>query len=845
MVQHGPPRRLSRAGWSIVSSKNLQHVTEVTKAPPPELEAEGERLVAEVASSWTSKFRFTIRRLGAHGPAYYYECIFSCPTKEAPVPTTILSTKFALFVVPHAFDGSTVARLLFSFEESDLRHEWDIRKGPDGRLRATTGPQCGSLAEGAFEKYLERVIEEKEKVKERGINLLTSFEATRLASRKKDPTADEVQAAAEARKKAEAAAEKQQLAKPTAADEAAEKKEAEAAAEKQHHEEVMRKALKEAGLYCDKVEPPSSIADLLNNIFDAADEQGAGELPHHEVARLLSATLPGFDLELWDIHLLLTSAEESDEGFIECGPFIGSAPDIIQVLRMRRKNFRDRGLPGVEMPPEAVKHVFSEEVVAVADVLMRAFEASALEDLSRARWQAVVHQSQGFSRTRGRESMSTGAFGASQPSEASAGLTGADGEEQSLVGIKRRFCKECLENLPEHMSPQEAQRLLQMLPEDEDGFIRIDELPDHLESFRAEVMMNALVESDPLTLRTHLVQSFRRVGFDEDKRMKLWNLKTALLQADQVCLTRLQIHTLVSLAQPDTTGLVDVPVFLGLCCTVIPHMFDAKIFVATAERLVAEHAEAMRRSENAELAALGGAAKVGGAQGEDAEQNGQEKTEVDQETVERVLVQVMNLNDSEYRNLLTPDAIFNILQANEKEVQSCQLSDFELCGLAAEMAPDADGLIPYIDHIKKWVPIIFEHRRNRILGTYLQEDGLETLGIVEPDLEQLEALYPLVAVKRQPLDQRSSRERLGSAGTQQDLLRSLSGSDVVIDNGNGHNSATSNGGAVPEEIPPAAADRGKEAPAAADRSKDPGNRPRRKVRGGQGDAMPAHASEGT
>merc|ERR1719399_565328 len=114
-------------------------------------------------------------------------------------------------------------------------------------------------------------------------------------------------------------------------------------------------------------------------------------------------------------------------------------------------------------------------------------------------------------------------------------------------------------------------------------------------------------------------------------------IKDALLQADQVCLTRLQIHVLLCLAVPDSEGVVDIAEFLGMCCVVIPHMFDAKLFVETAEHLILEHAESMRRAENEELAALG-AARVGQA-GQEGEEH-HEKTEVDAETVEKTLMQI-------------------------------------------------------------------------------------------------------------------------------------------------------------------------------------------------------------
>merc|ERR1719399_2399195 len=104
-----------------------------------------------------------------------------------------------------------------------------------------------------------------------------------------------------------------------------------------------------------------------------------------------------------------------------------------------------------------------------------------------------------------------------------------------------------------------------------------------------------------------------------------------------MCLTRLQIHTLLCLAEPVLSGMVDVAEFLGMCCVMIPHMFDAKLFVETAEHLILEHAESMRRAENEELAALG-AARVGQT-GQEGEEN-QEQKEVDAETVEKTLMQI-------------------------------------------------------------------------------------------------------------------------------------------------------------------------------------------------------------
>jgi len=307
----------------------------------------------------------------------------------------------------------------------------------------------------------------------------------------------------------------------------------------------------------------------------------------------------------------------------------------------------------------------------------------------------------------------------------------------------------------------EAMRLMQMLPEDEDGFIRIDEVAEHLEHLRTEAMLNALVESDILSLRMHLVLRFRHLGLEDTGKMKLWIMKQALLQADQVCLTRLHIHVLLCLAKPDVFGNVDVATFLATCSAVIPHMFDARLFVETAERLIQEHAESMRRAENEELAALGAKQSAGTAAQDD--DGSQDKVELDSDTVEKLLQGVISLNDDAHRNppSLPAEQIFDILQTNEREVQSTQLSSFELTGFLAEMQPDSDGLVFYVDHIKKWIPLIFEQRKNRLLSRYLEENSAETLGFIVPELDKLEAMFPLLPAQTTKLgpQRRHSKSR--------------------------------------------------------------------------------------
>jgi hypothetical protein len=469
--------------------------------------------------------------------------------------------------------------------------------------------------------------------------------------------------------------------------------------------------------------------------------------------------LPGFGLEEWDIHLLLSSAQENDEGLIETKPFVQAAPEMILALRQRRLSYVENGLPGIEIPIEAIKHCFTDEITVTMEVLKKLFENAAEEDPSHGFY--VYYQNTANTTTAKKTGDSTQDAGPVM----SLVSTGADDEERVLKALKRRCIRDCLAALPERFSPQEAQRVMQMLPEDDSGFLHIDDIVDRLESLKNQALLNALVETDLTSLRTHLVLRFRKLGMTNGK-VKVWNAKQALLEADQVCLSRMQIHVLVCFTDPsvkgEKAGDVDVKNFLAIACVVIPHMCDAKKFVNTAERLQAEAAEAIRRNENAELAALG-AARVSniGNEGEDKSQ----EVEVDQETVERTLIQVFSLSDDTHRSppTLPPETIFNILMvANDPQVASCQLSYFELTGLAAEVSLDVNGQVPYIDHVKRWVPIIFELRKNQFLGAYLQQGAADVLQIPEPNVKKLEEIFPLLPPGTQPTPEETKEKEDGN-----------------------------------------------------------------------------------
>lgn len=754
MSRVGSRGQLARAGWHILTPEQLA----ANRPPPSYLEAEGLRLVEELASLWSKVYSHTIRSAGYNDGGFHYECIFSRPLEELPVPRIVVYTRFALVspTMPHGRPGSPSGlSLLFSFEEGDLRHSWQLGRGPTGRLQIASGQQCGSLRNGYFEAYLDRFVTEKEKARSFGISLVTSFEETRL-TKPVPPSESGILGGA-----MNLGAEKTETEASIGTDVGVDADVATVAddAESQDPEmaQALRDAIREAGLACEKVPVPTSLLQLLTNVFDAADEEKTGELPHHEVARLLGATLSGLGLRPWDIQLLMVSTEENDRGFIECKPFIDHATDTIKELRRRRLSYVAKGLPKCEVSPDSIKFVFGPELGETADQLFNLFTARSQDDPGSAKYEPIDTSNQVVPSTNKRKTL--GRMASMQiptpkstsilKKQLTEGMLSDDATEMQLAGIFRKACWECLQQLSTRISPQEACRIMQMLPEDEDGFVRVESLLESLEALRSGALHNALVESDRHTLWQHLVNCFRQAGLSESGQLKIWQLMTAFLRADQICISRLQIHVLLCLAlsSMDSEGTVDVRSYVATCMGVIPHMLDAAILQATADHLQLEAAEMQRMKENAEIAALG-ASKVG-TLGQDEKEKTLE-VEVDQETVEKTLIQA--LGDARGPATVQPNHLFAVLHSGDANVSACQLTPFELCGLVGEMMLDKNGEVEYVPHIKRTVGLIFELRRHDLLKAYLStaEDNFAKMQIVIPKVDDLEASCPLVPVRVLP-----------------------------------------------------------------------------------------------
>eukprot|EP00930_Biecheleria_cincta_P081846 TRINITY_DN7124_c0_g3_i1.p1 TRINITY_DN7124_c0_g3~~TRINITY_DN7124_c0_g3_i1.p1 ORF type:complete len:712 (+),score=184.14 TRINITY_DN7124_c0_g3_i1:31-2166(+) len=444
----------------------------------------------------------------------------------------------------------------------------------------------------------------------------------------------------------------------------------------------------------EQLQEKPDLGSLLANIFDAADEEDEFELTHREVADLLYATPLG--LTDWDIKLLLTTATESETGRIEYKPFVQAAPEIIEALLKRRAAFEERmaaqGQLESPVTMEAIELCYGEEIEEVARATREAF---------------------------------------------------GDTDKAGQGTLTRHEFRTCLMSRIERLSLQEVQMLMQMCKEDELGNVPYEEFPLLLQQLRIDSLHNALVETDVAMLRTHLILLARRMGLPSDNIMSIWELRSVLLNADQLCLSRMQIHVILSIVHPDEHGDVEMGYFLQVCCTVIPWMFNTALFAEKAAMIAKEKADAQAKQELEELQAMTTslANKKRGA--DEEEDQDTQANAPDRDAVEKSLIHVGNQADEKIgRNQPTLE-VKRFLDAMKSEpVQACQLSEAELRGFIAEAEIDERGEVAYVDHIKTWVPIIFELRKSRIYdGILAKEWGPGEEHLV--NLSSYEAQFPL------------------------------------------------------------------------------------------------------
>jgi len=416
-------------------------------------------------------------------------------------------------------------------------------------------------------------------------------------------------------------------------------------------------------------EANDALCKFLANIFDAADEDSEGYLTHKEVRDLLYSTPLG--LEEWDILLLLTTAPEDETtGLIEYGKFVEIGPKIIEALHKRRLQYKARGLPCITVHSESVELCYGDEIEETNRQLRDVF------------WR----------------------------------VWNEEGGKHGDGMLHRTLYRKCLYQKLERFTPQEIQLIMQMVEETDEGAVRTDEITPLIINLRTESLHNAMVETDIASLRVHLILLMRQEGLQEYD-LTCWSLRNVLLKADQLCLSRMQVHVLLSIIHPNEYGWIDVRYALRVLCVVIPYFFDAVAFTEKATQTAREQQIAQEQAELEELRGFQGATNT-----KLNEEEAEDETNVpDKEAVEKALIHV--------GNLFMPDRTSSMIELPQflsavwhESIQQTGLLDHELRGFVAEAQVDAKGQFNYIEHVRLWVPIIFELRKSRWYEPVLSQD---------------------------------------------------------------------------------------------------------------------------
>jgi len=219
--------------------------------------------------------------------------------------------------------------------------------------------------------------------------------------------------------------------------------------------------------------------------------------------------------------------------------------------------------------------------------------------------------------------------------------------------------------------------------------------------------------------------------------MSIWELREVLLDLNLIALSRMQIHVILQYLEPNDEHMVDVHYFIRVVCAIIPRLFDAGLLASTAQLIAAETVEIKNIAELRELEAF--VETIGAAMPDRGSvRDIDDDPPPDRDHVEKALCQIFQMYDKEH----TADhtlLLFDFLAALSSEhVAVLRLTPAEVRGFIAELEPD-DSRVRYLDHVKKWVPILFDLRKCKVYH-YLVLSGVELLA----DLREYEVAFPVM-----------------------------------------------------------------------------------------------------
>jgi len=271
-------------------------------------------------------------------------------------------------------------------------------------------------------------------------------------------------------------------------------------------------------------ESDAELEQLLVSIFKDGDADGNGYLDPKEFRTLLETSQLGLDES--SVRQILMLADANGDGKIEYAEFAPLGADIIQTMRLRQLNAAEEAVRNEEaelMAREVIHGLGEEEIV---EMLLSAFRSFDKDNSGR---------------------------------------------------LERGEIVECLKSLQlgaTKLTPREIKMIMSFIDEDESGTIEYNEFAPLMFNYLVEALKLGFLQSESDDLVEYLSMHLASYDAEEDGRLTTKMLKAAMIEADLVKLTPIQLQTVLADAPVDSEGKVMISNFVGPAARMIIKLSD-------------------------------------------------------------------------------------------------------------------------------------------------------------------------------------------------------------------------------------------------------------------------------
>jgi len=392
--------------------------------------------------------------------------------------------------------------------------------------------------------------------------------------------------------------------------------------------------------------------EMILDMFLRADDDGNGYLDRGEFKRVLQESDLGLSKK--DIRNVMAECDENDDGVIEYREFMPIMVDLIGAARARDEAEAQREMDEMDAQFEA------------EDFFLRGMSQEELEGIMKKIF--VQHD--------------------------------ADGN-----GIlDRDEFKACLKSSDLGLTRKEINMLLSEADENADGVIEYEEFAPLcfrilVEKFKEDYLQTkALQEAGEL--ESVMLDAFAEKGMGDNGKLSRKQVKKVFesISYDFLGLTRVQIVTVMSLADADGTGMVDVTKFVRGAAQMIFKLMDTS--------KAADKAKAMET-----LAQTDGAEMLHGMSGDE---------------IKEALQGAFNAVDTDGKGWLTPDEVFDVLRMMGTD--SLNLSEWEMNSLMAAVDENDDGMVEWEELVDFIYDVLMHLDRNQYVDEVAEDNAYDEEG---------------------------------------------------------------------------------------------------------------------